>query len=92
MLKSSPSNYKLVTSLAHLEYNDKKFAEAEKLYKRALELNGNLDQVYVKISFIYCFKYVRDTEATLWAEKALKINFRNYYAQLVIALCNRDID
>jgi len=64
MLKLRPLDYKLMCSLAHLEYNDKKFAEAEKLYMRVIELKPDSDQAYVKISFIYCFKYYKDEVAT----------------------------
>jgi hypothetical protein len=64
MLKLRPSDYKLICSLAHLEYNDKKFTEADKLYRRVIELKPDLEQAYVKISFIYCFKYYKDAIAT----------------------------
>ena len=64
MMKLRPLDYKLVCSLAHLEYNDKKFMDAEMLYRRVIELKPDLDQAYVKISFIYCFKYYKDGIAT----------------------------
>lgn len=53
-------DYRLIFGLANLEYNHRKFNEAEALYRECMELSPHFDTVYQKISNIYCFKLNKD--------------------------------
>jgi tetratricopeptide (TPR) repeat protein len=91
MLELYPNSYKLLYGLANLEYNQKKFIEAEVLYKKVISINPGVAQAYLKIAFIYCLKWNRDSEAVQWAEHTTKLQSQNYYAQLILALCSKEL-
>jgi hypothetical protein len=59
MIKST-NDYRLIYGLANLEYNNRKFTEAEMLYKRCVGLKPDFDQIYQKLANIYCFKFNKD--------------------------------
>ena len=82
-------NYKLLYGLANLQYNNKKFDKALKLYKQSIEMRSDWDQPYQKIANIYCFKLNEDDESVKWAEKALKLDPNNIFAVLIEALCTK---
>ena len=84
-------DYRFIFGLANIQYNNKHFEEAEMNYKKCLSLKPTFHHAIQKIANIYCFKWNKDEEAIIWAQKCLEIDNKNLYANLIESLCVKDI-
>jgi choline-sulfatase len=77
--EKDPQMYVIPFLLGEAGLAEKDWPEAEKQFKRCLELNPNFDQAMTGLSRALIYQE-RNEEATEWARNALKFNPENYRA------------